>query len=548
MLKGGSIQTGPALLRRTIFRFEGFTFDLARGSLADANGDERPLRPKAYKLLKLLVENAGRLISRSEILDAVWPGITVTDDSISLCVREVRRALGDESQRLIRTVPRRGYVFAAKIPRPEAAPAEPEPPGAQDRLPGQILPAITTAAPRPGAAGTPPVLAVLPFANRPPERDQDYLADGLTEDLITALSHHRWFSVIARGSAFVYKAQDIDVRRVGRELGADYLLEGSIRRSGAKIRVSAQLSAAENGCQIWAQRFDSDLQDIFTLQDHIVEAVAGLIEPNLQRAEVRRAQARSANPPGAYDLYLRALHLRWQGTREGSERAAALLRQALALNDDFAAAWALSAELTGFRVSQGWDAPGEARTVLEGVRRMAERGATEHPSALAWAGYAISYLGRDYAAGCAATERALALAPNSAQILYLSGYCLFYAGQWRRATAALERAMRLSPMDPLIASFHVALAAAYFTGERYEQAVASLGPAVQARRDYLIPRRLLAASLAQLGRIDEARAVIAEIRAASPTETVTIVAQRTAFGGAVLDRYLDGLRKAGLPD
>jgi TolB-like protein len=533
------VQIGSSLLPGVIYRFKGFTFDLVRGALLDADGAERPLRPKTFALLRFLVENAGRLMSRAEILDAVWPGIYVTEDSLSLCVREIRRALDDDAQRLLRTIPRRGYLFAAEMPRLDGAPAPDD----------DALAAVTSAIPGIAhAAGRPPVLAVLPFINRTGERDQDYFADGLTEDLITALSHYRWFSVIARGSAFAYKGQTIDVRRVGRELAADYLLEGSIRRAGARIRVNALLSAAEDGRQIWAHRCDSDVQDIFTLQDHVVEAVAASIEPSLQRAEVDRAQQRAISSPGTYDLYLRALHLRWQGTREGSEDAAALLRRAVDRDADFAAAWALLADLTGYRISQGWAASGEAEMVLQGARRLAECRTIDNPSALAWAGYALTFLGREYEAGLAAAERAQALAPNSAQILFLAGYCLVYAGEWRRAIGNLDRALRLSPMDPLIPIMRVALGAAYFTGGQYEQAVACAVPAVRWRRDYLVARRVLAASLAWLGRLEEAEAVVADLLATSPSETLGSVCARTGFAGEVRERFLQGLRMAGLPD
>jgi adenylate cyclase len=186
--------------------------------------------------------------------------------------------------------------------------------------------------------------------------------------------------------------------------------------------------------------------------------------------------------------------------------------------------------------------------VLAGARRLAERGTSDNPSALAWAGYALSFLGREYEAGLAAAERALALAPNSAQVLFLAGFCLVYAGEWRRAIVNLDRALRLSPMDPLISIFHVALGGAYFTGGQYEQAAACAAPAVHSRRDYLVARRLLAASLAWLGRIEEAGAVVADLLAASPSETVGGVAVRTAFAGEVQARFLQGLRIAGLPE
>jgi TolB-like protein len=239
---------GTDAARGAVYRFDRFTLDLVRGALLAAGGTEIGLRPKAFALLRQMVENAGRLIDRDEIMAAIWPGVVVTDDSVSQVVKEIRRALGDEEQRLLRTVPRRGFLFAAEVSRVD------------DQATLVVLPpaAVPTAA----ATGR-PVLAVLPFANMTGDPGQEYFADGITDELTTALSHLRWFSVVARSSAFIYKGALLDVRQVGRELGVGYVLEGSIRQSGDKVRITAQLCEAEAGLQVWAHRFDGGLADIF---------------------------------------------------------------------------------------------------------------------------------------------------------------------------------------------------------------------------------------------------------------------------------------------
>jgi TolB-like protein len=514
---------------REAWRFDGFELDVARGALLDAEGREVPLRPKAFAMLRLFVENAGRLLDRDEIMRAVWPDVTVAEDSITQCVKQIRQALGDEEMRLLRTLPRRGFLFTADVTRPDAAPA---------------APMLREAAP----PGDRPTLAVLPFANMTADPEQDYFADGMTEELTTELSHLRWFSVIARNSAFTYKGRAVDVRQVGRELGAAYVLEGSVRSARGRVRISAQLCETETGRHIWAQRFEGELADVFDLQDRVTESVAAAIEPSLQVAEAERGRVRPTESLGAYDLYLRALPHRWFGTREASGDALVLLRRALALDPHFAAALGAMAGLAAIRVSQGWAEKGEAEEGLRCARALVESGGADNPSALAWGGYAIAYLGHGYQAGLAATERALRLAPNSATVVFLSGWTNLYAGHWQAAIENITRALRLSPLDPLGFKFETALAGAYFVGARYEEAAEASQHALLASPTYLTAHRLVAASLAQLGRLDEARSAIAALLAVAPRERLAAVAANTALHGEARARYLDGLRRAGMPE
>jgi TolB-like protein len=243
------------------------------------------------------VENAGRLLDRDEIMAAVWPGVSVTDDSVTQAIKEIRRALGDGEQRLLRTVPRRGFLFAAEFSRVD------------DKATLVVLPPDSdherTDTTEMAFAHSPsgrPMLVVLPFTNMTGDPEQEYFADGITEDLTTALSHLRWFSVIARNSAFTYKGRAVDVRQVGRELGVGYVLEGSIRKAGTRVRITAQLCETEAGAHIWAGRYDGDLTDIFDLQDRLAEAVVGTIEPSLRLAEVERVRTKRTESHTAYDL------------------------------------------------------------------------------------------------------------------------------------------------------------------------------------------------------------------------------------------------------
>jgi adenylate cyclase len=376
---------------------------------------------------------------------------------------------------------------------------------------------------------------------------QEYFADGITEDLTTALSHLRWFSVISRNSAFTYKGRAVDVRQIGRELGVGYVLQGSVRKAGGRVRITAQLSEAETGRHVWAERFDGDLADVFGLQDRVTEAVACAIEPSLRSAEIERTRAKPTESLGAYDLYLRSLPHRYT-TRADNDEALRLLRRALELDPGFVAAKGALAGQLVLRVTQGWAGEGDVEEGARCAREVVEAGGADDPTALAWAAHALVFLGRDYEGGLAASNRALRLAPNSGVVLYLAGWSRLYVGDWRTAVAWTERAVRLSPVDPSMSYFAAALGAAYFVGERYEDSVEWARRAAHDQPRYLVAHRLLAASLALLGRLDEARSGIPDLLAVAPGYTVAAAAAHTPLRGATRERYLDGLRRAGLPE
>jgi TolB-like protein/Flp pilus assembly protein TadD len=481
-----------------------------------------PLGSRACDLLLALVQARGGLVSKEELLRQVWPGTVVEENSLQVQMSALRKALGEDAAGLIATVPGRGYRFTGTV---EEAAAAPLPPADSSR----------------------PTLVVLPFANMTTDPEQEYFADGITADLTTGLSHLRWFSVIAHNSAFTYKGRAVDVRVVGRELGVRYVLEGSVRKAGGRVRIGVRLCEAETARQVWAARFDGDLADIFDLQDRITESVTGAIEPSLRQAELERVRARPTESLTAYDLYLRALPQR-HTTPEGNDEALRLLRRAVALDPDFTAAAGALAHLGLMRVSQGWAEPGDAEEAVRCARRVVERGSADDPAALARAGYALSFLARDYEAGVAATDRALRLAPNSAEVLLHCGWTRMYVGDWETALAQVQRAMRLSPADPLGFYHAVVIASAYFIGERYEDAIAWARRAIGERPSYLTPHRLLAASRALLGRVDEAREAVRALLAVAPGDTLAAVAAHTATRGTARERYLDGLRRAGLPE
>ncbi len=521
----------------TVYRFDCFTLDLVRGALLAAGGTEVALRPKAFAFLRQLVENAGRLIDRDEIMAAIWPGVIVTDDSVTQVVKEIRRALGDGEQRLLRTVPRRGFLFAAEVSRlDDTATLVVLPPDQKPAGTAEAAAALHSPSSR-------PMLVVLPFANMTGDPAQEYFADGITEDVTTALSHLRWFSVIARNSAFTYKGRAMDVRQVGRDLGVGYVLEGSIRKAGDRVRIAAQLCEAEAGTQVWAGRFDGDLADIFDLQDRLTEAVVGAIEPSLRLAEVARARAKPTDSLTAYDLYLRALPHRFV-TREGNEEALRLLRRAIAIDPGFAAAKGTLAGLHTLRFTHGWADQGDVQEAIRLARDVVDGAGEDAPSALAWAGHALAFFARDYETGAAAVERALLLAPNSAVVLLLAGWSRLHAGDGAGAAAHLERAMRLSPVDP--AKFYVITALGYanFLLRRYSEAADMARRALGDRPAFLPAHRLLVASLAQLDDGAATGEALGALLDVAPDHTVSSAAARTSMRDPAL---FDGLRKAGLP-
>jgi adenylate cyclase len=399
-----------------------------------------------------------------------------------------------------------------------------------------------------------PSIAVLPFANLSGDPDQEYFADGMVEEIITALSHFPRLFVIARNSSFTYKGRPgIDIRQVGRELGVRYVLEGSVRRAGERVRIAGQLIDASSGAHLWADRFDGVLADIFDLQDTMARSIVGAIEPRLMSAEVERAQRKRAASLDAYDLYLRALPNVYAATREGNDTALSLLKQALAIDPDYAVAAGLASCCYVQRESQRWQTDPETektekQTATDLAHHAIAKGPND-PEALAMGGLAIAVFGDELRAGLAAIERAIGLNPNSALALNIAGWVHLYLGEAAVAVMMFERAMRQSPRDPTIFQSYAGLSWAHLFQERFEDAELWAQRAVAEKPNWTTSLRSLAAALGHLGRVGEARAVIERLRALVPDETITSYAPYTRFrSSGRLPLILEGLRKAGLPE
>jgi TolB-like protein/class 3 adenylate cyclase len=395
-----------------------------------------------------------------------------------------------------------------------------------------------------------PSIAVLPFQNMSGDPEQEYFADGMVEEIITALSRIRWLFVIARNSSFSYKGQSPDVKRVGRELGVRYVLEGSVRKAGNRVRITGQLIDTVTGTHLWADRFDGALDDIFELQDQVASGVVGAIEPKLRQSEIERATRKPTNSLDAYDLYLRAVALRDQHTDESVREAIVLLKRALAIDPTYAPAAALAGWSRIHQLSHGRIpvSPSEAAEAVTLARQALEAG-KDDPDALWMAAFTLFYLAGEHAVAGTAIDRALTLNPNSAHAWMARGYLSCGRGP-DAAIEALERAMRLNPLDRLSRTFTNGIAIAHLAAGRYDQALEWADRTLREEPGYSGALRSKAIACAHLGRIDEAREAVHQLIEAQPWQTIarTRVFYSRVFPPEIAEICVDGLRKAGLPE
>jgi TolB-like protein len=398
-----------------------------------------------------------------------------------------------------------------------------------------------------------PSIAVLPFENMSGDPEQEYFVDGLVEDITTAIARLPWLFVIARNSSFTYKGKAVDVKQVGRELGVRYVLEGSVRRAGNRVRITGQLIDATTGAHIWADRIDGALDDIFELQDHVASCVAGTIEPRLRLAEIERATRKPTASLDAYDLYLRAVAQLHKYTDEGMGEAVILAKRALAIDPAYAPAAAMIGWCRLLQRLQGWGAVSEAESA-EAVllARQAIEAGRDDADALWMAGHTLALLAGELSAALGATDRALAVNPNSALAWSMRGWELAFQNQPVPAIEAQRQAMRLSPLDPLAYLFTSGVAFAHMAAEQYEEAVEWADRALQAQPRFTSVMRVKLVSLGHLGRISDARDWLKRVLSLQPDLTVASwkasFATNTAYAPEVLAILLDGFRKAGVPE
>jgi adenylate cyclase len=389
---------------------------------------------------------------------------------------------------------------------------------------------------------------VLPFVNMSGGPEQDYFADGVVEEIITALSRVRWFFVIARNSSFTYKGRAVDIKRVGQELGVRYVLEGSVRRAGNRMRIIAQLIEAENNAHIWAERYDGTVEDVFDLQDRITESVVTAIEPQIRTAELERTRRKRPDNLTAYDCFLRGMAHFWMTGFESAENTLGLFRRAIDNDPGFAQPYALAAQCYVYRVSQGVsrDVAEEAAEGARMARAAIERDPND-PTVLALAAHALGHLTNEYDNALTLMERALALHPNSAIAWQLAGWMRNWVGEPVAALDRFHHGQRLSPLDMRSFIVHSGMATAHIMLGEYEKAIECARKSISEGPHWHTGYRMLAAALAGTGQLEEARAAAAHQLKINPGYNLRLV--RVIFKPSPgRDLLIDGLRKAGIPD
>jgi adenylate cyclase len=390
-----------------------------------------------------------------------------------------------------------------------------------------------------------PSIAVLPFANMSGDPEQDYFADGMVEDIITGLSRIKWLFVIARNSTFVYKGQALDVKKVGRELGVRYLVEGSVRKAGNRIRITGQLIDTSTGGHVWADRYDGALDDIFELQDRITASVIGAVEPNVRKAEIERARRKRPDSLDAYDLYLRAFPHAYANTPEDSREALRLLDQALRLEPTYAAAHAIAAWCHEQLYSRAGFREESKVAALRHVASAIAYGADD-ATALCMAGFAMAMVTRDFDAGISAIDRSLALNTSYAAGFAYSALLRAFAGQYETAIEHALRAIRLNPLDPMGAQPYISLAFAYLPLGRFEEAAAAAAKAVQLNTRFSIPHAQQIIALVKLGRMEAARAAAGRLLELMPEFKVDMLTRVASAPSEILADWAQALRSAGI--
>jgi TolB-like protein len=512
--------------------------ELSRGSRAIAIG------PQVFDLLAYLVQNREHVVSKDNLLDAVWHGRIVSESTLTSHINAVRKAIGDngEEQRLVRTVARKGFRFVGDVRQADATNGSHSPTSeiaasAESAVPSHALP-------------DKPSIAVLAFQNLSGDAEQEYFADGVVEDIITALSRIRWLFVIARNSSFTYKGRAVDVKQISRELGVRYVLEGSVRKAANRVRITGQLIDASAGTHLWAERFEGSLDDIFELQDQIATSVVGAIAPELERAEIERAKRKPTENLGAYDYYLRGMADLHRGTREAIDEALVLLGKAIELDPDFASAYGAAAWCHFWRKVNGWSNE-PAREVAEGgrlARRAVELG-RDDAVALARGGHAFAHFTGDLDAGIALHDRAVLLNPNLAAAWFLGGFLRIWHGEFDTAIEHFARAMRLSPLDPETYRMQAGMAAAHLFARRFDAASALADEAFRNLPSFLLAATVGAASHTLAGRLEEGKKAMARVRELDPLLRVSRLGDWLPIRRAEdLETFADGLRRAGLPE
>ncbi|MBR1367518.1 MULTISPECIES: winged helix-turn-helix domain-containing tetratricopeptide repeat protein [Bradyrhizobium] len=514
------------------YLFEEYVFHTDRRELR-RGGEFVPVAPQVFDLIDYLIRNRERVVTKDELIKAIWNGRSVSDAAVTTRLNAARAAIGDsgEEQRLIKTLPRKGFRFIGRV-REAGEVANPDPGDEPESAP---------------AVPDKPSIAVLPFANMSGDPEQEYFADGMVEEITTALSRFKWLFVIARNSSFTFKGKAVDVKEVGRRLGVRYVLQGAVRKASGKVRITGQLIEAATGAHIWVDKFERDMRDVFALQDEVTLAIVSAIQPKLFRAEITLATRRRPEDLTAYHLYLQAIQQAVRSTRESLAEALRLVQHALELDTGFAAAAALAGDCHMENVFRSYAIdPQFERSEAVRLMRLALSLDDHDPDTLATAASISAFLVGDREAEIEIADRAVALNPNSSHIWRRRGWVYSVVGQPEEAIRSFEHAIRMSPVDPQQFTVLTGMGFALIELRRFDEAVVAGKRALRQNSSYPGSYRCLASALAHLGRDAEAREAAAGVLDLDPTFTISAwVARSRLSTNAKL--MIEGFHKAGLP-
>ena len=522
------------------FLFDNHILDTDRHELRRGS-EPIAVEPQVFDLLVYLLQNRHRVVSKDDLIASVWGGRIVSASTLTSRINAARKAVGDSGgdQKLIRTIARKGFRFVGDV---STQPNGAEPASATSQPPYKIQEKARPALPLPDR----PAIAVLPFINMSGDPEQAYFSDGISEDIITALSKLRWFFVIARNSSFIYKGKAVHMKQVAEDLGVGYVVEGSVRKGGDRVRITAQLSDIATGGQIWAERYDRGLVDVFAVQDEITEAIVAAIEPQLYAAENFRAKRKPPDSMDAWDLVMRALSHYWRVTRQDNVVSQALLEKAIAIDPNYGQALGVLAASHTFSAHMGWADMATAAPIAERAALAAILADSEDP----WAHHALgcAYLfTRRFDDSLAEFELALLLNPNFSLAQGYYGLALSYCGRWEEANLAARRALRLSPRDPFSAVYYGIAAYAQFVGCDYDEAMRLSREGIRQRGDFVGAHRVLTAAAGMAGQDDVAKVALQELRRAQPNVSLAWIANQMPIKrDADREHYLEAFRRAGL--
>ena len=522
------------------FLFANHTLDTDRREL---HRDSEPIaiEPMVFDLLVYLVQKRDRVVSKDDLIASIWGGRIVSDSTLTSRINAARKAIGDsgEDQKLIRTIARKGLRFVGAVrtqSNDDERAGTPSPP--HDEVAGHSRSTLSLP--------NRPAIAVLPFANMSGDPEQEYFSDGISEDIITALSKLRWFFVIARNSSFIYKGKSVHLKQVAEELGVGYVVEGSVRRGGDRVRITAQLIDVSTGSHIWAERYDRGFADVFAVQDEITEAIVAAIEPQLYAAEEFRSRRKPPQSLDAWNLVMRGLSDFWCMTRIDNLAAQALLKQAIAIDPNYAQARAVLAVSHMFGVQMGWEPAASVLPIAERDALAEIRADEDDP----WAHFALAMV-YSYAGSIEDTlaeyELALRLNPNFALAQACYALVLTWGGRVREGAAAAARAIRLSPRDPFSAIYYGVASYAAYAGRNYGESIRLGRESIRQRNDFVAAHRVITAAAGMTGDADLARSTLKEFRRLHPDVSLALVRSWLPVRDpAEREHFMEGLRRAGL--